>query len=819
MTVTEEDVKKNPPVVIQSFPKIMVPPRGPENSPFVIVGEAPGKEEIKSRKPFIGPSGVVLQHALNFFDKDNYPEPYILNVVPHLISGDKDADLLQELALEYREQLLEKIAKHPRKVILALGNVAVWALTGNISTKITQIRGKVIPSELSEHGIMPSTHPAYLLRGNGSFRQFKIDIHNAIKLSRDEVLPTFVPPTWEIIDNHHKLDWFIGQVKKHKGIVAGDYETGGFNFQTDKLLMGGFSLDGKHVYIIPGTKDGWMDGRNNFCKHLAPLWDIPSEQVQYCWHNGKFDIKFSHTQNQELCRVDEDTMLMSYALDETGGVHDLESVAFDWLHSPNWKKILDGHKKKGESYEVIPTDILVKYLAYDVANTYRLAEILKPLVSRDKASRTLYEKTLIPASGFLTTVEKTGLRVDIRKVKKNERQYRKRADGFNTQLNQIAVDVGYGPINPNSPAQVADLLYNTLEIKSKDRGTGAKILESLPPHPAIDVLLKYRNVNKGLTTYVTPVRAKVSIDGRIHPTYLLHGTATGRLACRDPNVQNIPREPKLRGQFIPRKGYCFIEVDLNQAELRSLAALSGDEALCNIYVDPNSKGLHEEVRADLYGYAKDWSQEELDKYMKKWFTDKVERVLEEQKMRSKNVNFGIVYGITAAGLSEQIEDTPIEAKRMLDGWARKFPDAWAFINKCREAPLRAQNLVTVFGHKKRFQIVSRELLTAQQNEAANFPHQSTASTITIHGGMRTQKRLKEDWDASICNLVHDSLLIEAPDDPKVIVEVSDYVIATLEQVPIDWGITRIPFKADAKVGRRWGKMVSRDKYLAQRFAS
>src|SRR5690606_30203538 len=163
-----------------------------------------------------------------------------------------------------------------------------------------------------------------------------------------------------------------------------------------------------------------------------------------------------------------------------------------------------------------------------------------------------------------------------------------------------------------------------------DRGTGEKVLNALPPHPAIDLLKKYRKIQKGLSTYVKPVSDHIQDDGRVHQSYLIHGTATGRLACRDPNLQNIPREPKLRGQFIPKPGYCYVEVDLNQAELRSLAALSGDDELCRIYVDPDSKGLHEEVRADLYGMKDDWSEQQIEQFKRKWYADSVERIVEEQ---------------------------------------------------------------------------------------------------------------------------------------------------------------------------------------------
>lgn len=790
----------------------LVPAKGPIDSPFAIVGEAPGTQEVKKGEPFVGPSGMVLQAGL---EQSPHPDPYITNVVQHLIGRDKDQVMLTNLVTENRERLLAEIRAHPRKVILALGNVALWALTGDYSHKITQCRGQLFKSDLSEHGIVAATHPAYLLRGNGSFRQFKADVAYAMDLANGGQPHTFTPPTWEYVDTPDKVQAFLERVRQHKGYIACDIETGGFSHRLDKILMGGFTLDGKHIYVVTGRKREYTP-EQHILHLLAPMWD-PSfaPDVRYVWHNGKFDVKFFQHQYNQPARVDDDTMLMSYALDETRGIHDLETVANDWLGSPNWKGILDSHKKKNDSYDVIPEPILTKYMAYDIANTFNLIRVLRPLVRNDAKSELLYTKTLIPGSAYLAKIETVGMLVDMDRVEENRVEYQNQADEYNRQINDIAIESGYGPINPNSPMQLKDFLFNTLKIPSKEKSTNEKVLLSLPSHPAVEALRKFRKINKGLSTYVKPVSDHIQDDGRVHQSYLIHGTATGRLACRDPNLQNIPREPKLRGQFIPKPGYCYVEVDLNQAELRSLAALSGDDELCRIYVDPDSKGLHEEVRADLYGMKDDWSEQQIEQFKRKWYADSVERIVEEQKMRAKNVNFGIVYGITPFGLAEQIEDSIQEASRMLVAWSKKFPKAWEFIQLCRNAPIHGKNLVTVFGHKKRFGIVTPETIVAIQNEAANFPHQSTASTITLHGGMRVQDKLKREYDTDIVNTVHDSILMEVPLEYTVIERVTALVIAEMEQVPVDWGITRIPFKAEAKAGLRWGNLKGLDKFYKE----
>ena len=205
----------------------------------------------------------------------------------------------------------------------------------------------------------------------------------------------------------------------------------------------------------------------------------------------------------------------------------------------------------------------------------------------------------------------------------------------------------------------------------------------------------------------------------MHQTYKLHGTATSRLSCADPNVQNVPRDPLLRGMFIPRPGYGILEVDYSQAELRCLAVLSGDEGLLEIF--NSGKDLHVEMSIFLFG----------------------ENFTKEDKMATKTVNFGIVYGRTAPSIAEDPKlvkaradqgGKPItiqEAQGWIDGWMSRFPKAAAFIEKCRMAPVKEQTIITCFGNKKRPGVVSRDKLQDIQNESANFPHQSTASNLTV----------------------------------------------------------------------------------------
>ena len=334
-------------------------------------------------------------------------------------------------------------------------------------------------------------------------------------------------------------------------------------------------------------------------------------------------------------------------------------------------------------------------------------------------------------------------------------------------------------------------------------GKGGNTLEEtllrLPHHEGIDTLLEYRGDAKALSTYIKPLHDHAGTDGRVHATYKLHGTVTGRLASSDPNMQNIPRDRHMRNMFQAKPGNILVAIDLDQAELRCLGALSKDEALCRIYLE-EGLSLHKEVSVTMWG--EDWTENyALDDTQHPLFVQ-----AKEQYMRTKAINFGIIYGRTAATIAREFKIPTSEAQLLLDMWAERFPDAWAYIQKCRMAPLRRQTLVTPFGRRKRYTIGDMGKMYNLQNEAANFPHQSIASDITLTAAATMANTLKAKWNADIVNVVHDENVIEMINDMEKAKEMARYAVSIMEQTPIRFGIDHIPFSADAKMGLTWGDL-------------
>lgn len=763
--------------------------RGPRNSPFVVVGESPGKNEVKAGMPFVGDSGkminTVIADACKALDVP-FIEPFFTNAVA-CFPANKDQRKLQQACASCHSRLDMELKAHSRKVILALGGPAAWTTTGDYSIKITQVRGTQIASPYAEYGIILSVHPAFLLRGGGSFPKFKEDIKQALRHLHNLHVSRYVMSTHTVFQHGDEIaDYHNLLLREQPEVVGADIETSGFSPIDDDILCNGLAHTFEHAYIVP-------EELIHSQEHKALLED---RRLRFLWHNGKFDVRFLRTKGIDA-RVDEDLMLASYVLDETRGMHDLEQVSGDAVGAPNWKAMLTSYlPNKKASYRLIPRPVLHKYNGFDVSAMMQSLPVLKERINNDPLHRQLYP-WLVEKSNFLVEIEREGLLVDRNQNREMFERFTKEIQERKDKLNVVALARMGKHINPNAPHQVAELLYDAIKLPKirGSRSTDADHLDMLPPNPVVRMVKDYRRSAKIYSTYVKSLYNReenpqgvpgenVHSDGKVHSSFLLHGSVTGRLASRDPNIQNIPRESDIRSQFIAPPDRKFVELDLNQAELRCLAELSRCDDLSAIYLDPNHPGLHHEMSIFLFGEG---------------YTD-------EDKMKTKTVNFGIVYGRTGPSLAEEWKVSVAEGNRWVDGWFKRFPGAARFINSCRQAPLEGKVLITPFGRKRRFGVVSYENKGNVQNEASNFPHQSIASDCNMEAAHRVFSTFAKDYDARPCNLVHDSNLWNLPDDEPLIQEFGHRVIDVMQQVPKDYGLTYIPFVADGKVGYRWGHL-------------
>lgn len=772
-------------------------PKGPIDSPFVIVGESPGRQEIINGLPFVGPSGKVLAEAL----KDGI-EPYVTNSVCCMPIA-KDRDNIARAVQSCHSRLVTEISRYPRKVILALGNAAVWSLTGDYSTKISATRGHIFQSNLAEHGIVACLHPAALMRGFGSSRLFKRDIHLACDLAHTGKSPyKWIEAETILMETESDVRDLIDQAAQQEYIAA-DLETTGFSPRLDYILSQGFCWDPKTSYIVP--------------PHLAHLiGDIYNPSIvpaKFIWHNGKYDtgmlwgaFKKEHSNwrlphlrpyirhsvatignrwGYQFAHCDEDTMLLSYCIDETQGIHGLEVASNDWLGAPNWKaETQEWIPKKGASYANIPPITLYLYQGKDLSNTLQLWHALRPIVASDPKLEKLYTQHLIPASYELTHLEQNGFDMDDKVIRANKFLFGWEAMCSYIEWDRLSRQVLKRPTNPNSWQQVQKLLYRGgLDIADgKILKTDKDTLRAFPNAPGVKELQAIRRRRKIISVYINGMADAKEPNGRVYSTYKLHGSVTGRLASSDPvNLQNIVRDNRIKNQFTCGPNEWLLSIDLSQAELRVLATLSKDQNLIDIFKSGTS--IHKVVAKRFYGDHYDKNQYQL----------------------AKAVTFGIVYGRDAFSIAEEYQISVKAAQEYIDNWFGQFPRARQFILRCRRAPIDGVTMSTPWGRKRRFGIVGPERYHAAGNEAANFPEQSMASDITLETLYTVGPTLRS-WGVQTCNIVHDDIINRLKRDKKLVKDVIELITTTMIEVPKKRGLTLVPFEADWSLGTHWGHL-------------
>ena len=762
-------------------------PSIPKSKPFeaevAIVGEAPGTQEIAQKKPFVGPAGQLLNKALQTVDLPPREDIFVTNAL--LCKPPKNKPQLKTAIKCCQRRLSEELKQVNPRLIIALGNIGMHATTNDFDLKVTKAQGTIQQSPFAEGAkVIPMLHPAAILRAPGEYKLFYGTMQRASEMYHGGEPPDPGKTEWWAAETDEDIRKAIEELKKYQGeIVAADIETTALKARQGEMLVIGICPEKNHVIVIPGDK-------------------IPKElftevNVKWGWQGGKFDQKWLRHNNYEA-NVHHDAMLLSYTLNEHSGVHGLEQLATRLLGAEPYKhKVKEKVGKKG--FGALPKHDLYERVAVDADYTKQVIDKLLSRVKKNSQLDWLYHKLLIPASDFLRRVEENGIYVNVPVLEEFEKEYQQELDEINDEILRYAQPL-WSPekykqdtsaktapevFNPGSTYQLAWMLYDRIglrpPIKKKGRSTDKEVLEALEgQHPIVDKMREYRTVQKELSTYITGVKDKVDEDNRVRTTFNLHVTSTGRLSSKEPNVQNQPkRRPQVRNMYQAPEGKVLIEKDYKGAELRVLADRSGDVYLKDCFIQ--GRDLHAEV-AESLGLA---------------------------RIRAKAVNFGIPYGRTKYSLSDELDISLEEAEGYIEGWFEKYPQAKKFLDDCARAPAEGRTLVTPFGRHRRFGLVSKQNLDALQNEARNFIIQSVASDLTLWSAMEAEAPLAE-LDVKIINLVHDSILLEAPADPKIVEEAMVLISEIMMEVPKKMLNSDVPFPTDYNVGWKWGDLTELD---------
>lgn len=762
-------------------------PEGTNPTGLAFVGEAPAKNEIRQGEPFVGPSGKLLNAVLGHYgvDRDNV----LLTNACLCHYPDSMKNLPSEAIDACRPRLLHELLEAQVDTVVTMGNSASTPLLPKEESKrgITKLRAgppKRIKDPIDVE-LVATFHPAYCLRSQGMFPLMLGDISKALHKERPIL---WYEPVIEVVDNPYTAIQIMKDIinlNRGEGVVV-DTESGrdkDTSFGRDDgpygrvLCVGIGPTDpafGDTVYVFTDQCFGDYDRGWQVREKLSELLNVCGIIAQ----NGKYDVGvlMNYLNQEEPFPLLFDTMLASYVCYEVGGIHGLKYMGQELLGTPDWDSVIKPYITKDQGYATIPRDMLYQYNAYDVHVTRILKGYFSNLIEENGLNQ-LNTWLTNRVSKMLTLVESRGMGFDLARSQELGAQLEIEIARLEEQL----------PFNPRSPKQVSEWLgANGVKVESTDVDHVKVLLDSrrTPDHVKgiLSLLLEARGVSKLKGTYVDGVQKRLTTAGRVHTSYLIHGTTTGRLSSRGPNLQNIPRSGPVKEQFIPRPGHLLVGLDFAQAELRVLTYLARDEGMRALFNDPEQDIFTELCYRMLPGFG-DMSKDDK----------KAARTL------IKTFAYGVSYGRTAAGIAADPDfhmSVP-QAQAQMDLFNDGIPAIKEFQADVVRRIHRGEDLVNPFGRHRRFFLITDANRTSVENEAMAYLPQSTASDIGLEAACRIS-----DQGVYLVNLVHDALYAEAKPD-----EVDD-VIALMDKIMVDTGEEYcgngyVKFKTDAKIGERW----------------
>ncbi|ADQ04778.1 DNA polymerase I [Caldicellulosiruptor owensensis OL] len=489
-----------------------------------------------------------------------------------------------------------------------------------------------------------------------------------------------------------------------------------------------------------------------------------SVKIVYDLKNMFHELYLENTDNIRNC---EDVMIASYVLDSTRSSYELETLFMSYLNTD-----LEAVKKDKKVTSVILLE--------------RLWDELSSLIDLNSCQfvYTNIERPLIP---ILYEMEKAGFKVDRDALLQYTKEIESKILNLEKQIYQIAGEW----FNINSPKQLSYILFEKLKlpvIKKTKTGysTDAEVLEELfDKHEIVPLILDYRMYTKILTTYCQGLLQAINpSSGRVHTTFIQTGTATGRLASSDPNLQNIPvkyDEGRLiRKVFIPEEGHVLIDADYSQIELRILAHISEDERLINAF--KNNVDIHSQTAAEIFGVD-------------------IDDVTPEMRSQAKAVNFGIVYGISDYGLARDIKISRKEAAEFINRYFERYPKVKEYLDNIVKFARENGYVLTLFNRKRYIKDINstnRNTRSYAERIAMNSPIQGSAADIMKLAMIKVYQKLKENnLKAKIILQVHDELLIEAPYEEKDIVK---RIVKTEMENAV---ALKVPLVVEVKEGLNW----------------
>ena len=800
------------------------PTSGPKDATVAIVSRSPGRYDVLAKRPFSSTSGDILDHLLGRYGVKR-EEILATNVV--LCRSD---DPPKEAIECCRERLLSDI--EGCGTVIAAGVEAVGELVKAKSLNGT--RGYVHHRYSKGHTqrVIATFNPAVVIRDDSTFNNLVKDFGLALNPKPKPQLPDV---RWTN-ETREASDWITGINNQDLDSITVDIETKGLRADADIVAIGLSATGNKAISIGEHP----LRDDNFFRDYVAPL---ISGKSSFLYHNGKFDIRNLRYHGANA-RVDEDTMLLSWALDENSDeeqVHKLEYLLMSEFGWPNYEpptvrkfkadvRRLERELKFDELKALEVPDDLYKYNALDAAGTALLFPVLKERAINDHVWG-VYKDYLIPAANALVKVELQGINYDTEAAcDLLEEEVWPALSKLKTELQWI---VGDGNYNPNSAQQNAALVYDNWKVihnlrlpqgkeRSVDKSVYAEIKagrfviggfgnvdgrqdsdtkwqdnqgngEVLQTSSKADKkaaairwaqgFADFKALDKQRSTYIEGMIPVALHNGnRLYTNFKLHNTVSGRLSSSGPNLQNITRVkpdlPNIRELFVASDGRTLLNIDYSQAELRAIGKLSNDPEFARVYRD--GIDFHSLVAERFYGPN---------------FT-------KENRQTAKNINFGVAYLQTPETFQEKHGIPVDEARPFVEWWWKNFPQVREWTNDIAKQ-VRAGEVISPFGNKRRFPILTKENINACIREGINFLPQNVAAFLTTYSVTQLVSKLNTSV-GSVVLTVHDSILLDVVDDhlPDCAL-LAKGIMERAAKETLGW---EFPFQVDMQIGQNWGNL-------------
>ena len=592
---------------------------------------------------------------------------------------------------------------------------------------------------------------------------------------------------YELITKIKQLESWVTKIKKNS-LLALDTETTGLDYMDAKLV--GISLSvksGEAAYIPLGHQEEEQLDVNVVLKKLKPI--LESKKIKIVGQNIKFDRNILTRHGINLASFENDTMLMSYVLNSTATRHNLDALAQYYLkYKTTTFEDVAGKGVKQVTFDLVPMDQAVHYASEDADITYRLHEELKSRLAKEPVLNTLLEEVEIPLITVLSDMEQAGTLVNERVLKAQSKNFSERI----TKLETEAYELAGQEFNLGSPKQLQEIFFEKLKypVLQKTPGgqpsTAENVLQQLSEDYELPkIILEHRTLSKLKSTYTDKLPSQISPStGRIHTSFNQTGTSTGRLSSSDPNLQNIPIRTedgrRIRQAFEAPNGYQLISADYSQIELRVIAHLSKDEGLLKAFKE--GQDIHSSTASEVFGVD-------------------LQEVEPDQRRSAKAINFGLIYGISAFGLSKQLGINRNLAAEYMDIYFSRYPGVRKYMNKTKTEAKKTGYVETLYGRRLYLpEISTGNAIRRQAAErvAINAPVQGTAADIMKKAMLSVNDSLKKQKiDAKLILQVHDELVVESHEkDTEKVTKILTNSMSKAAQLSV-------PLEVEIGIGKNW----------------